>query len=223
MKNRILKALPAKELKLMSGHLKGIALAKDSVLYEPGQQIGNIYFLEDALVSVVSGTADGETIEVCVVGNEGAAGLDSLFSDVASFRAVVQIPGVAYTMSRDLLRREFRRSEALHRVLLQYTNALLVQIAQTAVCNKFHSVQERFCRWLLMAHDRVPANELHLTQDALARVLGTRRASVSVVAGEFQRDGAIRYSRGVILILDRKQLEDASCECYQTISAAHDD
>jgi CRP-like cAMP-binding protein len=223
MKNRILKALPAKELKLLSGQLKGIALAKDAVLCEPGQRIGNIYFLEDAMVSVLSGTSDGETIEVCVVGNEGIVGLDSMFSDFASFRAIVQIPGVAYTMSRESLKREIKRSDALHRVLLHYTNALLVQIAQTAVCNKFHSVQKRFCRWLLMAHDRVPANELLLTQDALARVLGTRRASVSVVAGEFQRDGAIRYSRGVIRILDRKRLEDASCECYQTISTAQDE
>jgi CRP-like cAMP-binding protein len=124
-------------------------------------------------------------------------------------------------MSRDSLQREFKRSEAFHRILLHYTNALLIQVAQTAVCNKFHSVQQRFCRRLLMAHDRVPADELPLTQDALARVLGSRRASISVVAGEFQRDGAIRYSRGLIHILDRRQLEAASCECYQTISAAH--
>ena len=109
----------------------------------------------------------------------------------------------------------------LHRLLLYYTNALMVQIAQTAVCNKFHSVEKRFCRWLLMAHDRCVSDEMPLTQEALARILGSRRASVSIVASVFQKKGAIRYSRGVIRILDRKQLESASCECYETISAAY--
>jgi CRP-like cAMP-binding protein len=223
MNNRILKALPAKDLKIISALLKSIVLAKDTVLYEQGERISNVFFPEDALTSVFSATSEGETIEVSLIGNEGIVGIAALFADSAAFRAVVHVPGVAYSMSKEALRREFKRSEAFHRILLHYTNALLVQIAQTAVCNKFHSVQERFCRWLLMAHDRVPGNELHLTQDALARVLGSRRASVSVVAGEFQRDGAIRYSRGLIHIIDRKPLEAASCECYHTISGAHDD
>jgi CRP-like cAMP-binding protein len=221
MKNRILKALPSKEYRIISAQLRTVALPKGAVLYEAGERIRQVYFPEDAMISSLSGTSDGATIEVSVVGNEGVVGLPALFSESAAFRAIVQIPGVGYAISRDSLRREFKRSDALHRILLHYTNALLIQTAQTAVCNKFHSVKERFCRWLLMAHDRISVDELPVTQDALARVLGSRRASISVVAEDFQRDGAIRYSRGVIRILDRRSLEAASCECYETISAAH--
>jgi len=148
-------------------------------------------------------------------------GIGSILGESTAFRAVVQLPGRAYSIKHDVLRREFKRCDGLHRVLLHYTNALLVQIAQTAVCNKFHSVEKRLCRWLLMAHDRSASDELSLTQETLARILGSRRASVSVTASAFQKKGAIRYSRGVIRIIDRKHLESASCECYETISAAH--
>lgn len=220
MKNRILKALPPKEHRMLSSQLKAVTLTKGSVLWEPGERISQVYFPEKAMISYLSGTSEGETIEVCVVGNEGIVGLASLLSDRTAFRSVVQIGGSAYSMSQDLLRKEFRRSEPLHKILLDYTNALLVQIAQTAVCNKFHSVEERFCRWLLMACDRVDSNQLPMTHDAMARVLGSRRASVTVVAGALQRKGVIRYKRGVIMILDRKYLESAACECYETILAA---
>ena len=222
MKNRILKALPSKELKIISAQLKSLDLQKGAVLYEAAERIGTVYFPEEGMISYLSGTSDGETIEVCVVGSEGAAGLAGIMSDAAAFRAVVQIPGRAFSLDREFLRKEFRRSETVHRVLLQYMSALLVQVAQTAVCNKFHSVEQRFCRWLLMAHDRAPTDALPLTQDELARILGSRRASVSVVAAKFKRSGAIRYSRGIIGIVDRKKLEAGSCECYETISAAHD-
>lgn len=221
MTNRILKALPAKEYRIIAPQLKHVLLPKGMVLYEAGERAGNVYFPEDSMVSYLSGTAEGESIEVCVVGNEGVVGLASLLADATAFRAVVQIPGSAHSMSREFLRKEFRRCEVLHRVLLHYTNALLIQVAQTAVCNKFHSVEERFCRWLLMAHDRVKSDELPLTQDGMARILGSRRASVTVVAGLLQKKGIIRYSRGIISILDRKYLESATCECYETISAAH--
>jgi CRP-like cAMP-binding protein len=221
MKNRILKALTSKEYRIIVPHLKPLLLPKGTVLYEVGERISDVYFPEDAMISYLSGTADGETLEVSVIGNEGVVGIASLLGESTAFRAVVQIPGHAFSMKRDLLRREFKRHEGIHRLLLHYTNALVVQLAQTAVCNKFHSVQERFCRWLLMAHDRSAADTLPMTQEALARVLGSRRASVSVVAATFQKRGAIRYSRGMIRILDRKHLEAASCECYETISAAH--
>ena len=221
MKNRILRVLPLKEYRSMMSQLKAVDLAQGTVLYEAGERIEDVYFPDEATVSYLSGTADGETLEVCVIGNEGVVGIPSLLSDATAFRAVVQLPGRAYAMRRDVLRKEFRRSEALHRVLLHYTNALLIQIAQTAVCNKFHSVEERFCRWLLMAHDRSVADKVPLTQEALSRVLGSRRASVSVTASAFQKKGAIRYSRGVIHILERKYLEASSCECYETIYAAH--
>jgi CRP-like cAMP-binding protein len=220
MKNRILKALPPKEHRILSAQLKPVVLTKGSVLYEAGQRITHVYFPETAMISYLSGTSEGETIEVCVVGNEGIVGLASLLADSTAFRAVVQISGDAYSLSQDLLRKEFKRCDVLHNLVLDYTNALLVQVAQTAVCNKFHSVQERFCRWLLMASDRIGSSQLPMTQDAMARVLGSRRASVTVVAGALQRKGAIRYTRGVVTILDRKYLESAACECYETILAA---
>jgi CRP-like cAMP-binding protein len=221
MKNRILNSLASKEYRIIAPHLTPMVLEKGTILYEVGERISELYFPEDAMISYLSGTADGETLEVSVIGNEGVVGIASLLGESTAFRAVVQIPGRAYSMKRDLLRREFRRHEALHRILLQYTNALVVQVAQTAVCNKFHSVEERFCRWLLMADDRSDVDALPMTQEALARVLGSRRASVSVTAASFQKKGAIRYSRGMIQILDRKYLETKSCECYETISAAH--
>jgi len=221
MKNRILKSLPVKEYRLISAQLKRVDLEQGAVLYEAGERIQNVYFPDEATISYVSGTSDGETLEVSVIGNEGVVGITSLLADTAAFHAVVQLPGPAYVMKRDCLLKEFKRCEMLHRILQYYTNALLIQIAQTAVCNKFHSVEERFCRWLLMAHDRSVADRVPLTQEALARILGSRRASVSVTASAFQKKGAIRYTRGVIDILDRKHLEDASCECYVTISAAH--
>jgi CRP-like cAMP-binding protein len=221
IRNRIIRALPLKEYRLLMSQLRPVELAQGAVLYEAGERIRDVYFPEEATVSYLSGTADGETLEVCVIGNEGAVGVATLLAETAAFRAVVQLPGRAYTIKRDVLRKEFRRSEALHRILLHYTNALLIQIAQTAVCNKFHSVEERFCRWLLMAHDRSVSDHVALTQEALARILGSRRASVSVTASAFQKKGAIRYSRGVIRILDRRHLEEASCECYEAIFAAH--
>jgi CRP-like cAMP-binding protein len=221
MKNRILKTLPFKEYRLISSYLKPAELVQGAVLYEAGQRIRDVYFPEEATISYLSGTAEGETLEVSVIGNEGVVGIASLFAETAAFRAVVQLPGGAHVMRRDLLQKELKRCDALHRILQHYTNALLIQIAQNAICNKFHSVEERFCRWLLMAHDRSSADRVPLTQEALARILGSRRASVSVTASAFQKKGAIRYSRGVIDILDRKHLEKASCECYETIAAAH--
>ena len=221
MKNRILKALPTKEYRLIDPHLKLIELRQDAVLYDAAESAGEVFFPEDAAISMLSGTSAGETLEICVIGNEGIVGLASLLGNITPCRATVQIPGKAYRISRDALRKELRRCDTLRQILLQYTAALLIQIAQTAVCNKFHSVEERLCRWLLMAHDRSVADRVALTQETLARLLGSRRASVSVTASALQRMGAIRYSRGIIEIIDRKHLESASCECYENIFAAH--
>jgi len=220
-RNRILRALPPREIRLVTPHLRPTFLAKDAVLYEAGQRIKEVYFPEQAMISYLAGTSDGETIEVGVVGNEGIVGMGSLMEGFTEFRAVVQIPGHAYAINYDFLRREFGRCDVINRVLMHYTKGLLVQVGQTAVCNKFHSVEERFCRWLLTAVDKSSAHSIPMTQEALARVLGTRRASVSGAAGSFQRKGSIRYTRGTISILNRKQLETEVCECYETISAAH--
>ena len=221
MKNNILRALPARELKLIVPQLKAVDLEKGAVLYEAGEPLTHVYFPAGSMASYLSSTTEGQTIEVCVIGNEGIIGGASLLSDTAAFRALVQIGGPAYKMSTVALRQEFKRCDVLHALLLGYTNALLIQVAQTAVCNKFHSVEERFCRWLLLAQDRAESSQLTLTQDSLARILGTRRASVTVVAGLMQKAGLIRYSRGVIAILDRPRLELAACECYETIAAAY--
>lgn len=220
-RNQILRALPPRESRLLEPHLKPLMLAKDAVLYEAGERIKHVYFPEEAIISCLSVTADGESIEVCVVGNEGIIGITSLFENVTAFRAVVQVPGRAYAVSCEFLQTEFGRCDVVHRLLLRYTNALLLQLSQTAVCNKFHSVEERFCRWLLTAHDKSTNHSIPMTHDALARVLGTRRASISGAAAAFQRNGAIRYERGTIAILNRKKLEADTCECYETIAAAH--
>jgi len=221
MTNRILEALPATEYRRLAPQLKFVSLSQGTILYDVGQQLRDIYFPIDCVVSCLSNTSDRETLEICIIGNEGVVGIPAVFAETTAFRGVVQLAGRAYTIERDLLRRELKRSESLYRLFMMYTNALLVQIAQTAVCNNFHSVEKRFCRWLLMAHDRSPGDEVPLTQEALARVLGSRRASVSVTASAFRRKGAIEYSRGVIRIRDRSALESASCQCYQAISAAH--
>ncbi len=220
--NKILKALPARESRIILPELKQVWLAKDHVLSEAGERGKEVIFPDQALISYLSGTSDGESIEVCVVGNEGAVDLGALLSQRTAFRAVVQVPGHAYVISSDFLRREFGRCDVVHRIMLHYTGALLVQLAQTAVCNKFHPIDQRFCRWLLMANDRIRSNDIPMTQDGMARILGIRRASISGVAGPLQRKGSIRYTRGVISIIDRKSLEADCCECYQTIVTAHD-
>jgi CRP-like cAMP-binding protein len=221
-RNHILRDLPAREIGLLEPHLKPCMLAKDAGLYEAGQRIRQVYFPEEAMISCLSGTADGESIEVCVVGREGIVGITSLFDNVTAFHAVVQIPGRAFAVSCDFLQTEFGRCDVVHRVVLRYTNTLLLQLSQTAVCNKFHSVEERFCRWLLTAQDKTTIDSIPMTHDALARALGTRRASISGAAAAYQRSGAIRYERGTISILDRKQLESDTCECYEAIATAYE-
>jgi CRP-like cAMP-binding protein len=221
MKNRILTALTPKEYRVMSPHLNLVMLSRGTVLYEAGEKISSVYFPNDAMISYLSGTQEGESVEVSVVGNEGLVGISSILSHNTAFRAAVQISGTAYLMSTGALRKEFKRCEVLRDLLLRYTNALLIQVAQTAVCNKFHTVEERFCRWLLQARDRSETDDLALTQDTIARILGTRRASVTVVAGDLQRLNLIRYSRGIITILNREGLEESTCECYETIATAY--
>jgi len=220
-RNRILRSLPPRESRILTPNLRSVVLRKDAVLYEAGQRIKDVYFPEHAMISYVSGTSDGETIEVSVVGNEGVAGIECLMEGVTAFRAVVQIPGRAHAVSYEFLKRELGRCDVIQKALLNYAKALYVQLGQTAVCNKFHSVEERFCRWLLVALDKSAASSIPMTQDALARVLGTRRASVSGAASGFQRRGTIRYTRGTISVLNRKHLEAQACECYETIASAH--
>ncbi|MBI4471203.1 MAG: Crp/Fnr family transcriptional regulator [Acidobacteria bacterium] len=236
MKNRILQALPAKEYRTLAPHLRRVELRKGMVLYEPGHGVRQCYFPENALVSFLSGTAEGETIEVCVTGNEGVVGITFLFAETAPLRgerserkpdraqpvtAVIQIAGSALSVPAEIIKQEFSRCDTVHNLLLCYTHAVLIQIAQTAVCNKFHLIEQRLCRWLLMAQDRIGDATLAVTQDTLARILGSRRASVTVVAGGLQKRGLITYYRGKVTIKDRKRLQTVACECYETIHAAY--
>ena len=219
-RNRILRSLPSRESRILTPYLRSVALRKDAVLYEAGQRIKDVYFPEHSMISYVSGTSEGETIEVSVVGYEGVAGIECVMEGFTAFRAVVQIPGPAHAVSYEFLRKELGRCDFIQKSFVNYAKALFVQLGQTAVCNKFHSVEERFCRWLLMAVDKSAGHSIPMTQDALARALGTRRASVSGAASAFQRDGTIRYTRGTISVLNRKNLEAEVCECYETIAAA---
>jgi CRP-like cAMP-binding protein len=219
-KNRILKGLPPREGRILVPQLQEVWLTRDEVLSRPGERSRQVFFPDEGLISCISETTNGQSIEVCHVGNEGVVDLGGLLSQYTAFCAVVQIPGRAYRISSAVLKKEFDRCELVHQILMEYTAALVVQLAQTAVCNQFHSVKERFCRWLLMAQDRVKTNEITMTQDGMARTLGSRRASISGVAGALKRKGAIRYDRGIITILDRTALQSECCECYQTIATA---
>ena len=221
MDNRILDSLPSKERRQLSQQTTTVHLSRSTVLFESGDAPEFVYFPVDALVSYLSSTAAGQSIEVGLVGNEGVVGIATLFGNTTAFRAVVQISGAAIRVNRLALKREFQACDAVREVLLGYANSLLTQVAQTAVCNKFHNTDARFCRWLLMAHDRSGANQLAITHDSIARILGTRRASITICAGKLQKAGAIRCTRGVTTILNRSILEAAVCECYETIVAAH--
>jgi CRP-like cAMP-binding protein len=173
-----------------------------------------VYFLNNALVSLVSTNAEGSAIEIGMVGNEGMVGVPAILGGVTPYRAVVQMSGDGFRIRGQQLYEEFRRNPFLRDLLLKYTNAFLVQIAQSSICNCYHTLQERLCRWLLVARDAVRSDELSLTHDVIARLLGTRRASVTVAAGLLQRAGLIKISRGRITILDRNGLEEMACECY---------
>jgi CRP-like cAMP-binding protein len=192
-------------------------LSKGAVLYEPDENIEHVYFLNNALVSILSTNAEGATVEIGLVGQEGMVGVPAILGGVTPYRAVVQMGGDAFRIRGQRLCEEFQRNPFLRDLLLKYTNAFIIQIAQSSICNCYHTLQERLCRWLLVARDAVRSDVLILTHDVIARLLGTRRASVTVAAGLLQRAGLIRISRGQITILDAAGLEAMSCECYSIL------
>jgi CRP-like cAMP-binding protein len=192
-------------------------LSKGAVLYEPDENIEHVYFLNNALVSILSTSAEGATVEIGLVGQEGMVGVPAILGGVTPYRAVVQMGGDAFRIRGQRLCEEFQRNPFLRDLLLKYTNAFIIQIAQSSICNCYHTLQERLCRWLLVARDAVRSDVLILTHDVIARLLGTRRASVTVAAGLLQRAGLIRISRGQITILDAAGLEAMSCECYSIL------
>ena len=216
--NNLLASLPRKDyLRLLAG-LEPVTLTFGEIVYEPGKPIRHIYFPNDALVSLLT-LADGHlALEVGMVGPEGMVGTPvPLGINVSSVRALVQGSGTALRMTTARFRKEFRDCPPLQQALYRYIHVLMTQVTQTAACNRFHVVEARLARWLLMTRDRVRANEFRLTQEFLAHMLGVRRVGVTKAAGALQRQKLIRYSRGEINILDGKGLEAASCQCYQIV------
>lgn len=216
--NRLLAALPAADFEPWAAHLELVPLALGQMLYEPGGQLRHAYFPTTAIVSLHYVTESGASAETAGVGNEGVVGI-SLFmgGDTTSSSAVVHTAGHAYRLERRLLQQEFSRGGLIQRLLLRYTQALMTQISQTAVCNRHHSVEQQLCRWLLLTLDRVPSHELVVTQELMACTLGVRRESVTKAAGKLHRAGLISYRRGHIAVIDRAELETNACECYAVV------
>jgi CRP-like cAMP-binding protein len=216
--NRLLAALPREDAERLLPHLAPVTLALGDVLYEPDRAMAYLYFPTTAVVSLVYTMADGATAEMGLVGNEGAVGI-ALFmgGDTTPNRAIVQVAGDAFRLRAPVLRAEFQRGGAVQLALLRYTQALITQISQTAVCNRLHSIEQRLCRWLLLTRDRVPADAVQMTQEFLAHMLGVRREGVTLAARHLQEAGLIRYVRGHITILDRPGLEATVCECYRVV------
>jgi CRP-like cAMP-binding protein len=204
-------------------HLALVPIALGDVLYESGAQMRHVYFPTTAIVFLLYVMEDGASAEIAIVGNEGIVGV-SIFMGGGSTpsRGVVQSGGHALRLPAPLLKEEFRLSGELHYLLLRYTQALLTQMAQTAVCNRHHSLDQQFCRWLLLSLDRLPANELVMTQELIANMLGVRREGVTATAGNVQKAGLIRYHRGHITVLDRPGLEARVCECYAVVKKESD-
>ncbi len=220
--NRMLSALPQAEQRRMLAAMEPVELTYGDILYEPGQPIRQVYFPTNALVSLLTMVDKHQALEVGLVGREGLIGLPlALEIDVSPVRALVQGTGTALRMPAATFLRHLRESKALRREVHLYTGSLMAQITQTAACNRFHVVEARLARWLLMTHDRVLTNSFHQTQEILAHMLGVRRVGVTKAARALQSRKLIAYSRGNITILDRKGLEGASCSCYAIVKGLH--
>ena len=216
--NELLRALPAEVWKRLKPQLELVPLPLGDVLYESGGKMKHVYFPTTAIVSLLYVMEDGRSAEIAVVGLEGVVGV-SLFmgGESTSSRALVQSAGFAYRLTAAILKDEFKRAGPMMHVLLRYTQALITQMAQTAVCNRHHTVDQQLCRWLLLSLDRLAVNELKMTQELIANMLGVRREGVTEAAGKLQEAGLIEYSRGTITVLDRLGLEKRSCECYEVV------
>jgi CRP-like cAMP-binding protein len=218
LQNRLLALLTKAELKRLSPNLEPVLVSRDQILNETGSRLKHIYFPTTAVVSLMYMMENGVPAEIAMVGNEGVVGIPLFMgSGITAYRAVVQSAGHAYRLKGPLLKREFDRGGTLHRVLLSYTLTRLRQTAQTAVCNRYHTVDHQLCRWFLLSLDRLNANDLSMTHKMIATALGVRREGVTEAAGKLQSAGLIRYNRGRITVLDRAGLEARVCECYETV------
>ena len=222
-RNHLLSALPEEVFGRLVARLEPVSMPLGSSIYESGSQLKHLYFPTNSIVSLLYVLENGACAEIAVVGNEGVVGI-SLFmgGDTTPSRAVVQSAGDAYRVKAAILKDEFHRGGHLMQLLLRYTQALITQMCQTAVCNRHHSVEQQLCRWLLLSLDRLSSNELIMTQELIANMLGVRREGVTEAAGNLQRAGLIRYSRGRITVLDRPGVERSVCECYAVVKKEFD-
>jgi CRP-like cAMP-binding protein len=221
--NHLLAALPDVEFARLEPHLEPVSLSLGKVIYESGEQLEYIYFPTTAIISLLYIMENGSTAEIGMAGNDGLVGV-ALFmgGSTTPNRAVVQSAGNAFRLNSKALQLEFSLSGQFQNILLRYTQYLMTQISQTAVCNRLHSVEQQLCRWLLINHDLLQTNKLIMTHDLIANMLGVRREGVSIAAGNLQRKGLIKYVRGTITILDRKGLEFTTCECYKVVKEEYD-
>lgn len=221
--NHLLARLPHEEYERLLPHLEHVSFALGEVIYESGGQMGYIYFPTTAIISLLYMMENGSSAEMGVAGNEGLVGI-ALFmgGNTVPNRAVVQSAGEAFRMKAQMLQEEFARGGTFQRLLLRYTQALMTQMSQTAVCNRLHTVEQQLCRWLLLSRDRLNSDELVMTQELIANMLGVRREGVTVAARRLQEHGLISYVRGRITILDRIGLEATVCECYQVVKDEYD-
>jgi len=217
--NWILDSLPAAELATISFDLKTVTLQKDAILYEPGVPANHIYFPTTSVISFLGDTGEGGCIEVWAVGCDGVAGVSSILGKMKPFRGVVQVSGDALVAKVQSFRRQFQKYTEFHDAILRYYDYLLVQISYLGICNNRHNIEQRFSRWLLMVQDRTRTAELKFTQDAIAGILGTRRATISVAAASLQNAGIISYTSGLIRIESRRKLQRLACRCYKVINS----
>ncbi len=221
--NQLLASLPESNWALWQAHLEPVEMPLGKVLYESGSKLTHVYFPTTSIVSLLYVMEDGASAEIAVVGYEGILGI-SLFmgGESTPSRAVVQSAGQGFRLRASLLMQEFNRAGPVLHLLLRYTQALITQMAQTAVCNRHHSLDQQLCRWLLLSLDRLPSNELVMTQELIANMLGVRREGVTEAAGHLHRAGLIEYRRGHITVLDRAGLEQRTCECYAVVKKEYD-
>jgi CRP-like cAMP-binding protein len=221
--NRLLAALPEADYQGLLPFLEPVRMPLGTAVYESGAAQGYVYFPTSSIVSLLYVLADGASAEIAVTGSEGLVGI-ALFmgGETTPSRAVVQSAGHGYRLKASVLKTEFERGGALQHLLLRFTQALITQMTQTAVCNRHHAVHQQLCRWLLLSLDRLESNELVMTQELIANMLGVRREGVTEAAGRLQDEGLIQYSRGRITVLDRPQLEARVCECYSVVKKEYD-
>ena len=216
--NHLFHSIPPTEWARLEPFIEAVDLPLGKVLYEPGTKMSHVYFPATSIVSLLYALENGSSAEIAVVGNEGVVGIAIFMGgESTSSRAVVQSSGKGYRIKSNIILEEFNRSLPVLHLLLRYTQALITQMCQTAVCNRHHTLDQQFCRWLLLSLDRLPSNELLMTQELIANMLGVRREGVTEAALKVQKAGLIKYARGHITILDRAGLEHRTCECYQVV------